>query len=47
MVKIFKVKLKTKRGETETRFRVGTQARKFSPMFTTKKAAQNFRRRFG
>jgi hypothetical protein len=48
MVKIYKVKYKnTKTGKIETRYRVGTKARKFSPLYYTKKAAINARRRFG
>jgi len=48
LAKIFRVKLKNKRtGKMETRYRVGTKARKFSPLFYTRKAAINFRRKFG
>ena len=48
MVKIYKVKIRNRKtGKIETRYRVGTKARKFSPLYYTKQAAQNARRRFG
>ena len=48
MVKIYKVKYKnTRSGKSETRYRVGTKARKFSPLYYSKSAAIKARKRNG
>jgi len=48
MVKIYKVKYKNKTtGVTKTRYRVGTKARKFSPLYYTKLAAIKAKKRYG
>lgn len=48
MVKIYKVKYKnTNTKKVETRYRVGTKARKFSPLYYTKKAAIKARKKYG
>jgi hypothetical protein len=48
MVKIYKVKYKnTKTGKVEIRYRVGTKARKFSPLYYSKEAATKAKKRLG